>query len=87
MKNKKIKYFETWSQVKKMIRVELGFAPFLVLLPIFISILFIWSWYYKGYLAGNSIYDGHLILGLIILVLNIVFDIPFIKSLITYSKK
>ena len=83
MENKKTKYLESKNNAEKLIRAELWFAPFLVILPVIISILLIWSWFYKGYIEGNCTYDGHLILGLIILIGNIVFDVPFIKSLIS----
>ena len=87
MEKKKTEYIESKNNAEKLIRAELWFAPFLVVLPVVISILLIWSWFYMGYLEGSFAYDGHLILGLIILIGNIIFDVPFIKSLISYSRK
>jgi len=36
-------------------------------------------------LMSSSVYDGELILGLIIILGNIIFDIPFIKSLRNFT--
>ncbi|HEX08465.1 MAG TPA: hypothetical protein ENG38_01485 [Thermoplasmatales archaeon] len=64
------------------IRTELCFLPLLILLPFAVSIILLWSWYYRGFSMGCSDYDGELMLALIILIGNIVFDIPFVKSLV-----
>lgn len=74
------------TQRKRLLRLELWFAPFLVVVPLIVSIVFIAEWYFNGYLKGISMYDGEAILGLVIFLGNILFDIPFLKSLKTMKK-
>ncbi len=81
MEEKKIEYLELETKNEKLIRVELWFAPILIILPFVLSILLIWSWVIKGYLTGTNIYDQEFFLAIIIIAVNIMFDIPFIKSL------
>ena len=50
-------------------------------------ILLIQDWYFRGYLVGSSAYDGELILAMIILIGNVLFDIPFIRSIISHKRK
>jgi len=64
-------------------RPELWFAPLLIILPIVVSIFLIRDWFYRGFSLGISTYDGELFLAIIILVGNIIFDVPFLKSLIS----
>ena len=64
-------------------RLELWFAPLLIILPIVVSIFLIRDWFYRGFSLGISTYDGELFLAIIILVGNIIFDVPFLKSLIS----
>jgi len=66
---------------ERIFRTELLLAPFLILLPFIIGIIFINDWYVRGFLAESSAFDGELILGTVIIIINILFDIPFIKSL------
>ena len=70
----------------KVIRTEILFTPLLIIVPIIVSVFLIYDWFTRGFLANNPSYDGELMLGIIILIGNIIFDIPFIKSLITLSK-
>lgn len=79
MTNKAIKYSKI--QNKRTIRTELIFAPILILSPFIVALIFILEWYYNGFLLENSNYNILFILGLIILIGNFTFDIPFIKSL------
>ena len=72
---------------EKLIRMELWFAPLLIVSPFLVSILLIWNWFYRGYLTGSSAFDGELLLAVIIMIGNIIFDIPFIKSLVSLSRK
>lgn len=72
---------------ERLIKTELLFAPVLIILPIIVSILLIKDWFYRGFSMGISTYDGELFLAVIILVGNIVFDVLFIKALITLSRK
>ena len=71
----------------RLTRLELWFAPLLIILPIVVSIFLIRDWFYRGFSLGISTYDGELFLAIIILVGNIVFDVPFLKSLISLREK
>lgn len=64
-------------------RPEFWFAPLLIILPIVVSIFLIRDWFYRGFSLGISTYDGELFLAIIILVGNIIFDVPFLKSLVS----
>jgi hypothetical protein len=72
---------------KLLLRLELWFAPILILVPFFVSFFFLWDWYTRGFSAGSSVYDGELLLGLLTLMGNLMFDIPFLRSIRTLSKK
>lgn len=71
------------SKNTRSIRLELWFAPLLIILPIVVSIFLIRDWFYRGFSLGISTYDGELFLAIIILVGNIIFDVSFLKSLIS----
>ncbi|UCF13688.1 MAG: hypothetical protein JSW06_05365 [Thermoplasmatales archaeon] len=71
----------------RLMRLELIFAPLLIFLPIVVSIFLIRDWFYRGFSKGISTYDGELFLAIIILVGNIVFDVLFLKSLISLNEK
>lgn len=66
---------------KLLLRLELWFAPVLIIIPIVVSWFFIWDWYRRGFSTGSSLYDGELILGLLLLLGNIFFDVLFLRSL------
>jgi hypothetical protein len=66
---------------KLLLRLELWFAPLLLLVPFIVSLIFLWEWYVKGFIMGFPGYDGELLLGLLLLVGNLVFDIPFLRSI------
>jgi len=66
---------------ERIFRTELLLAPLLVILPFIVGIIFINDWYNRGFLLSSSAFDGELILGILIIIGNILFDIPFIKSL------
>jgi hypothetical protein len=72
---------------KLLLRLELWFAPALIIVPLIISLVFLWDWYVRGYSAGISVYDGELFLGLFLLFGNLVFDIPFLRSLKSLKNK
>jgi len=84
---KETEYLEKESITAKLLRAELWFAPLLIIVPILVSLFLINDWFYRGFSRGVSNYDGELILAIIILAGNILFDIPFIKSLLTLSRK
>ena len=72
----------------KVIKTEILFTPLLIVFPLIVAGTLISDWYLKGYVQGNSsAFEGELILGIIILIGNIVFDIPFVKSLKHYGRK
>lgn len=85
---KEMVYLKKGNNTEKVIRTELLLTPVLVFMPLFIGLLFIYDWYSRGFVEGASGYFGTLLIGIIILVSNFLFDIPFIKSLmeITRSK-
>ena len=86
--NEKMKYVEKIkSNNERAIRTELLFMPLLVIVPFIVGLSLIFDWYFRGFLENISAFDGELILGIIIIVGNIVFDVPFIKSLIKFNKK
>ena len=81
MKNKEMYYLKVKRIDKNIVRTEILLIPLLIGLPINIGILFKCDWFYTGFLAYSSVFYGELILGISILVSNIMFDIPFIRSL------
>ena len=85
--NKNMDYIKKEKNIQKVIRTEILFAPLLVIFPFIVGIIFIYEWYNRGFLLGDPSFDIELILGLIIIFGNILFDVPFIKSLIELSRK
>ena len=85
----KMRYLEKENNTNKVIRTEILLTPFLVFFPLFIGIIFIYDWYNRGVVEGSAGFFGTFLLGIIILICNIIFDIPFIKSLkqLTLLKK
>ena len=81
MNKEKMKYVENPKSDERIFRTELLLAPLLVLIPFVVGLIFINDWYSRGFITGSSEFDGELILGMIIIVGNIVFDIPFLRSL------
>ena len=86
-KKKSIADQRTLTIQKLLIRLELWFAPLLLLLPLLVSLIFLWEWYAKGFIVGSSVYDGELLLGLIVLFGNLAFDVPFLRSIRMLKKK
>jgi len=72
---------------KLLLRLELWFAPVLIIVPIGVSLFFLWDWYVRGFSTGSSLYDGELIIGLLLLIGNLMFDIFFLRSLRILKKK
>jgi hypothetical protein len=66
---------------EKIIKAERGFAPFLIIAPLLFCSWLFYSWWTMGFTQGIPDFNINLLLGLIILVGNIAFDIPFVKSL------
>ena len=72
---------------KLLLRLELWFGPALIIVPLLVSLVFLWDWYVRGFSVGSSVYDGELFLGLFLLFGNLVFDIPFLRSLKSLKNK
>ena len=81
-----MEYMKTDNNYAKVIRTEILFTPLLIIVPIIVSVFLIYDWFTRGFLVNNPSYDGEFMLGIIILIGNIIFDILFIKSLKTLSK-
>jgi hypothetical protein len=72
---------------KLLLRLELWFAPMLIIVPIGVSLFFVWDWYVRGFSIGSSMYDGELLIGLLLFIGNLLFDIFFLRSLRILKKK
>jgi len=72
---------------KLLLRLELWFAPVLIIVPIGVSLFFLWDWYVRGFSTGSSVYDGELLIGLLLFIGNLMFDIFFLRSLRVLKKK
>jgi hypothetical protein len=83
----KEEYMKTDYSDLKVVKTEIMLTPLLIVLPIVVAVFLINDWFNSGFLKGSSVYNGELLLAIIILVGNIMFDIPFIGSLIQYKKK
>jgi len=84
MNKNEMEYIKKVSTFSKIIRTEVLFTPLLIILPLVVGIFLIYGWFDKRF---DPVYFGSFILGIIIIIGNISFDIPFIKSLIELSKK
>ena len=87
MGTKEMYYLKAESNDIKVIKTEIIFTPLLLAFPIIVAFLLINDWYYRGFSMGISDFNGELMIAIIILIGNIAFDIPFIKSLIKIRKK
>jgi len=79
-------YLKTDYDDLKIVKSEIFFTPMLIVLPLLVGVFFVYDWFCRGYSTGVSDLDGHLMLGVIILIGNILFDVPFVSSLIRYKK-
>jgi hypothetical protein len=86
MKNKGKEYLKTDYSNLKVIKTEILLTPLLIITPLLVAGFFINSWFLNGFSKGVSSHDGELMLAIIILVGNIIFDIPFASSMIKYKK-
>jgi hypothetical protein len=84
---KKSNNIRTGTIQRLLLRLELWFAPLLLLVPIIVSVVFLLQWYTKGFINGSSEYDGELFLSLLLLIGNLVFDIPFVVSIRMLKRK
>ena len=88
MNEQSVEYLKKNSEdLRRVIRMEIWFTPLLVVLPFVVGSFLIYDWFYRDFSMNNLELTGELMLGIIILVGNIVFDIPFLKSLLFYRRK
>jgi hypothetical protein len=87
MDKNKMKYVKNHFYISRLIRTEILFTPLLIGLPLIVGSFFIYDWYIRGVIGNCTAFKGQLIVGIIIIIGNIAFDIPFIKSLRVLSKK
>ena len=71
----------------RIIRTEIILTPLLIVAPILIGVFLINDWYVRDFLDNELNLFRELLLGIIIIVGNILFDIPFVKSLKKYTKE
>ncbi len=79
-------YLKTDYDNLKVVKSEIFFTPMLIILPLLVGVFLVYDWFCRGYSLGVSDFNGELMLGVIILVCNVLFDIPFVYSLIRYKK-
>ncbi|KYK21427.1 hypothetical protein AYK25_03555 [Thermoplasmatales archaeon SM1-50] len=72
---------------KLLLRLELWFAPLLIIVPLAISLFFVQDWYIRGFSTSSSEFNGELLIGLLILFGNVLVDIPFLRSIRLLRKK
>ena len=81
-----MKYLEVENNDLRLVRTEILFTPILVAVPLIVTGFLFYDWFCRGLSKGSSMYNGELILGIIILVANVIFDVPFIMSLIKFNR-
>ena len=86
MNEENMKYIKN-NNNSKVLRTEILFAPILIILPFIVGVLLVNDYYTRGIIGGDPKYFGELILGLVIIIANIIFDIPFVNSLIAKKEK
>jgi hypothetical protein len=72
---------------KLLVRLELWFAPLLIIMPMSVSMIFIGDWYVRGCVQKSTLYNGELLIGLLLLCVNFVFDVLFLRSIRLQKKK
>jgi len=88
MNTKNQKYIKNSNRVDlKIVKIEILFTPLLVVAPFLVGFFLIKDWYIRDYLWNELDLFRQLLLGCIIIIGNILFDIPFIKSLRRYNKE
>jgi len=81
-----LRYLKKENGTKKLLRTEILFTPILIVTPLIIGIMLVRDYYIRGYIEGNGDFFGQLLVGLTIIIVNILFFVPFIKSLFKLSK-
>lgn len=75
------------TEEQKIIKTEILLTPLLVISPLIVGFLLIYDWYIRDFILNELDLFSELMLGFIIIFGNIIFNIPFMKSLRVYSKK
>jgi hypothetical protein len=65
----------------RIIRAELIFTPLLILLPFIVGVSLIYDWINRDFLTNQLELTAELIIGIVIIIVNLMFDIPFLNSL------
>ncbi len=65
----------------RVIRAELLFTPLLILLPFIVGVALIYDWLTRDFFTNQLELTSELIHGIIIIIGNLMFDIPFLNSL------
>ncbi|MEM4258718.1 MAG: hypothetical protein QXL17_06175 [Candidatus Thermoplasmatota archaeon] len=68
-------------------RLELWLTPLLVIIPCLVSFLMIYEWYIHGLLHNDIRYTPEGMVGAIILIGNIIFAVPFVKTILIKTNK
>jgi hypothetical protein len=68
-------------------RLELWFTPLLVIAPLVIGILILVESIGQGVVHGMAMYGSEFLLGCIILVGTLVFDVPFLRTMRFQKRK
>lgn len=88
MNEERIEYLKKDSDdLRMVIRTEIWFTPLLVVLPFIVGGFLIYDWFCRDFSMNDLELTGELMLGVIILVGNVMFDIPFLKSLLRYRRR
>jgi hypothetical protein len=56
-------------------------------MPMGVSMLLVGDWYVRGFSQQSSLFNGELILGLLLFSVNFFFDVLFIRSIRLQKKK
>ncbi len=88
MNEQNVEYLKKDSgDLRRVIRTEIWFTPLLIVLPLVVGSFLISDWFCRDFSMNDLELTGELMLGVIILVGNVMFDIPFLKSLTGFRKK
>jgi len=85
--SKRNDYMKINGNFARLIRIEILFMPILIFVPILVGIFLINDWYIRDLLHQELDLIGELFFGIILIIGNIAFDIPFVKTMFHYRKK
>ena len=88
MTDKKKEYIKNVdSYENRIFRTENILVPLLVIAPLLVGFFLIHDWYLRDFLWNEFDLVGELMIGIIIIIGNIMFDIPLIRSLKRNKKR